>query len=343
MDRSESPSSPRVPPFSLVEFGDLVSAALDTPDPLLSFNTSPFFSKLHPGENAASGEQSIGRFRQVLQKFKKHATAFARRSAARSTEEVRPSSPEYRIPELSLSVSWCGASGDDFVPYLPLVAQYERSSPYQRPISTYSSTPSLPSQCSTRSLYANSNSSYCSFNPPSPGASSCSSGYTSSESHYPTTPLRTVSEESCSCWSADSADWDDCPTDPFRKTGVHVVCSPSFTPTFPSNARPLRRRGLLCLPPSQPPPSCPLPPAPLSHRRPPRLMLQDPRTRTVSSTTLLDAFPTPPAHTPTRTPPVTPKRRYRASGLISPPPQDPRSPRTPSAATSSSARVPAPL
>jgi hypothetical protein len=156
---------------------------------------------------------------------------------------------------------------------------------------------------------------YCLFNPPSPSASSCSSGYTSSELHSPTTPLRTVSEESCSRWFADSTDSDDCPTDLFRKTSVHVVRSPSFTPIFPSDARPLRRRGLLYLPPSQPPPSCPLPPAPLSHSRPPGPMLQDPRTKTVSSTTLLDAFPAPPAHTPTRTPPVTPKRRHRASWL----------------------------
>jgi hypothetical protein len=162
-----------------------------------------------------------------------------------------------------------------------------------------------------RSLYANSNSLYCLFNPLSPSASSCSSGYTCSEPHYPTTPLRTVSEESCSRWFADSADSDDC----LRKTSVHVVRSPSFTPIFPSNARPLRRRGRPCLAPSQPPPPFPLPPAPLSHRRPQRPMLQDPRTRTVSSTTLLDAFPAPPAHPPTRTPPVTPKCRYRVSWL----------------------------
>ncbi|KAJ6474437.1 hypothetical protein C8R47DRAFT_1221156 [Mycena vitilis] len=39
--RPSSPSSARAPPFSLLEFGNLVSAALDSPDPLL---LSPFLS-----------------------------------------------------------------------------------------------------------------------------------------------------------------------------------------------------------------------------------------------------------------------------------------------------------
>ncbi|KAJ7723307.1 hypothetical protein DFH07DRAFT_1067281 [Mycena maculata] len=296
MDPSSFSSSSRAPPFSLLEFGDLVSAALDSPDPLLSFN-SPVLSLSRGSDKTPSeDDQSGSRMRQMLNKFKKRASALVKRPSTRPSPRLRASSPEYRIPELSLSASIHNVSCDNFVPYLPLVTQYERTSPYEHPFSTFSSTPSLPSQYSTRSLYTNSNSSYSSV-VPSPSTSSCSS---SSDSQYPITPLTTVSEEGYPArrWSASSTEPDGPSADPFAKPAVCVVPH-----TFSAPARPLRRRrARLPLAPAKPPPTTPIPPPPAKYTHP--------YARAPTPPSLLDAFPAPPAHTPT--PPATP-RRYRAS------------------------------
>ncbi|KAJ7474252.1 hypothetical protein FB451DRAFT_1398240 [Mycena latifolia] len=322
MDRSPS-ASPRALPFSLVEFGDLVSAALDSPDPLLSFNSSRLFSV---GENPADGEQGSSRVRQMLKKFKKRAFAFGKRP---STCPPRPSSPVYRIPELRLSMSFQNVSCDDFVPYVPLVTQYERAR--ARPNSPLRSTPSLPSHdhSSSHSLYTASNSSHSSFaTAPTPSTSSCSSA-SASISSYPTTPLTTVSEEGFPArrWSACSSDSDLTPAshgadaDAFGKRAVHDV-PPSGT--FPAAAaRPLRCRARLPL--AQPPPACPIPAPPLplpfpAHTHPyrraqpllePESPTPRPPTRRGGGGSLLDEFPAPPSYTP------SPPRRCRTSA---PPP-----------------------
>ncbi|KAJ7433422.1 hypothetical protein B0H11DRAFT_1939458 [Mycena galericulata] len=332
MDPSLSASSSRAPPFSLVEFGDLVSAALESPDPLLSFTSSQALFSLPYGSGKPRPEddESGSRVRQMLRKFKKRAVSLVKRPSTRPPDRTRATSPEFRIPELRLSVH--NVSCDEFVPYLPLAAQYERMSPYEHPISAFSSTPSLPT---ARSLYTSSNSSHYSF-APSPSTSSCSSGSTSSDSQYPTTPLTTVSEENCAPrrWSASSsAETDALPssyTDPFAKPALRVVAR---APAFPTTGRPLRRRGRLPLSPAKPPPACPIPAPPLPRYAHPYCRAQPvsvpaspatpsptPNSHSKSKSnsrapSLLDAFPTPPSHTPTppNTPPATPKRRYRAS------------------------------
>ncbi|KAJ7912974.1 hypothetical protein B0H13DRAFT_512886 [Mycena leptocephala] len=334
MDRSSTASSSRASPFSLVEFGNLVSAALDSPDPLLSFSSSPLFSLSNGTDNAPlEDEQSNSRVRQMLKKFKKRASAFVKRPSTHPAEETRASSPEYRIPELRLSSD---VSCAEFVPYLPLVAQYERRTPYIRQISTCRS---LPIQYSSRSLYAHSNSSHSSF-AASPSGSSCYSGSTSSESQYPLTPPATVSEKRfpARCWSAYSTDESLSDPDPFAKPPVRVVARSLTAPT-----QPLRRRGRLPLSPAKPPPGCPIPAPPLPfhtyparsthpyrHAQPVPLPFPESpspvsrayaRRAARSSVSLLDAFPAPPTHMPTPTPPgrrvavVTARARHSRSRL----------------------------
>ncbi|KAK7064949.1 hypothetical protein R3P38DRAFT_2491252, partial [Favolaschia claudopus] len=217
MDRCASPSitSSRAPPFSLVEFGNLVSAALDSPDSILSSDASTFFSLSNASRcgTPAGSEQSGGsRVRQMLQKFKKRASSLVKRPSTRRLSSLRASSPEYQIPELSLSPE------NEFAPYMPLVTQYERRTPYVRPISTCMSTPSLPSQYTLESHYGTTSNSSHSYSIPSPSTSdsSCCSSGTSSESQHPTTPLNTVFEE-CAIrrWSHCSTDTDETPSDPF--------------------------------------------------------------------------------------------------------------------------------
>ncbi|KAJ7637855.1 hypothetical protein B0H17DRAFT_1277770 [Mycena rosella] len=304
MDYYTASTSPRAPPFSLVEFGDLVSAALESPDPLFS-NASRLFSLDGRGENLQEGDGSSSRVRQMLKKFKKRAATLVKRP---STRPMRPSSPEYRIPELRLSTCFRNASCEEFVPYIPLVAQYERMSP------AYRSTPALPTQCAAPSLYTNSNSSHSSF-APTPSTSSCSSATTAS---FPTTPLTTVSEEGFPPrrWSASSSTDADSepptPRDPFAKHALRVVPrsklaaypSPSPSPTRPTR----RRRRPARVAPAQPPPARPIPPPPFAHTHPYRRA--QPRPASPVSFALLDAFPAPPSHTPS--PPVTPPRRTRA-------------------------------
>ncbi|KAJ7300826.1 hypothetical protein DFH08DRAFT_1090443 [Mycena albidolilacea] len=327
MDPAVAPSSSssRAPPFSLVEFRNLVSAALDSPDPIPFSESSPLFSVSY---TPLESEQNGSRVRQIIQKFKKRATSLVRRPSTRTTAVVRANSPEYHIPELRLSAN---VSCDEFAPYLPLVTQYERRSPYVRPMSTCRSTPFLPSQYSLTNLYDLSNSSHTSFTP-SPTRTSCSSGSTSSESQYPTTPLNTVFEANRR-WSRCSTDETyENPSDPFAKPIVPVSCFHTYTPaiTKPSS-RPPRRRARLPLSPTKPPPVSPipaLPPLPHPYRRATPLMFPESPTppsrsrsesvsrslsRKDSSNSLLDAFPAPPTHTPT--PPVTPTRprRCRAS------------------------------
>ncbi|KAK7008076.1 hypothetical protein R3P38DRAFT_2409919, partial [Favolaschia claudopus] len=213
-----STTSSRAPPFSLVEFGNLVSAALESPDPILYSDASTFFSLPNGsrcGTPAGSEQSGSSRVRQMLQKFKKRASSLVKRPSTRRLSSLRASSPEYQIPELSLS------SEGEFAPYMPLVTQYERRTPYVRPISTCMSTPSLPSQYTLElSHYGTSSlSSSHSYSIPSPSTSDsscCSSTGTSSESQHPTTPLNTVFEE-CAIrrWSHCSTETDETPSDPF--------------------------------------------------------------------------------------------------------------------------------
>ncbi|KAJ6459623.1 hypothetical protein C8R45DRAFT_553458 [Mycena sanguinolenta] len=323
---AESSSSSRAPPFSLVEFGNLVSAALDSPFPILSSDSSPLFSVSYNRETPQETEQSGSRVRQIIKKLKKRASTLVKRPSPRSVTSVRASSPEYRIPELRLSSN---VSCADFVPYIPLVAQYERASPHVRQLSTCRSTPSLPTQRSLKTLYDTSNA-FHSF-PKSPSTSSCSSGSTSSESQYPTTPLNNVFEESTLIrrWSC-STETDESPFDPFAKPPVSM--SLPHTPTFiASSVRPYRRAHLPPSPPN-PPPKWPLPalPPPESTHPYRRAMplwyssseslsesLSDsapasPTLRSRKRTSLLDAFPAPPTFTPLPMP-ETPPRRCRAS------------------------------
>ncbi|KAJ7763918.1 hypothetical protein B0H14DRAFT_3510574 [Mycena olivaceomarginata] len=253
MDPAAAPSSSsssRAPPFSLVEFRNLVSAALDSPDPIPFSESSPLFSVSYP---PLESEQNGSRVRQIIQKFKKRATSLVRRSSTRTTAVVRANSPEYRIPELRLSAN---VSCDEFAPYLPLVAQYERRSPYVRPMSTCRSTPFLPSQYSLTNMYDLSNSSHTSFTP-SPTRTSCSSGSTSSESQYPTTPLNTVFEANRR-WSRCSTDETyENPSDPFAKPIVPVSRFHTYTPAITK--------------PTSPPAPPPRAPSPFSHQAPARI------------------------------------------------------------------------
>ncbi|KAF7367653.1 hypothetical protein MSAN_00829000 [Mycena sanguinolenta] len=232
-----SSSSPRAPPFSLVEFGNLVSAALDSPFPILSSDSSPLFSVPYNMETPQETEQSGSRVRQIIRKFKKRATALVKRPSARSVTSIRARSPEYRIPELRLSSS---VSCADFVPYLPLVAQYERASHLRQLSSTCRSTPSLPTQRPLKTLYDTSNASHSSF-VHSPSASSCSSASTSSESQYPTTPLNPVFEETALIrrWSS-STETDEGPFDPFAKPPVSMSL-PHASTSSTSASHPRRR------------------------------------------------------------------------------------------------------
>ncbi|KAJ6474434.1 hypothetical protein C8R47DRAFT_1221153 [Mycena vitilis] len=301
---SSASASTRAPPFSLLEFGNLVSAALDSPDPLL---LSPFLSgpAHHSIDSNAHDEQKRG-VRTLLKKFTKRASAFVRRSSASPTT-TRPSSPEYRIPELRLASAsssaslYTAADADAFVPYLPLVAQYERASPRAHAFSR--STPSLPSQyaahrpnraLSTRASTASfshavsspsSTSSCSSTSTSSTTSSSFSSSSSSSSSAYPPTPLAlsTVSEsfeseEGPTQWSGSSEDLtlsldvdvagEEGEEDPFYKPRLQIL--PLSTPLLlPSSKRTLRRththtrtRRIPGSPP-RPPPARPIPAPPL--------------------------------------------------------------------------------
>ncbi|KAF8188179.1 hypothetical protein K438DRAFT_1972369 [Mycena galopus ATCC 62051] len=324
---ASSSSSSRASPFSLVEFGNLVSAALDSPDPLFSS-----LSLSYGRQSVLVTEESANsRVRQIIQKFKKRASGLVRRSSTRTAPVTRATSPDYRIPELRLSHH---VPCDEFVPYLPLVAQYERAT---RQISTRRSTPSLPSQCSPKPkplhLYAASHSSFATPLPsPTPSASSCSSASTSSTSHGPATPRNTVFEDTCRLrrWSSETQT-DENPTDPFAKPAV-PACVPlprlSRSSSASARTRSLHRRARIPpSPPRQPPPARPvpaLPPLPkyLYNTHPygravPQFPASPPpsrshshshshsrsRSRVRSSTSLLDAFPAPPTHTPPPTPP----------------------------------------
>ncbi|KAJ7612673.1 hypothetical protein FB45DRAFT_939536 [Roridomyces roridus] len=164
----ESPSSSLLhgSPLSLFEFVDLVSVTLDTP--------------VLPSDAPELASTSKGTMRRALRKLKSRASAVVLRGPFATTPAIaatpRSKSPaEYRIPELRLSVN--NSLADGFMPYLPLVAQYERG---------YSSSIGTPS------------------------ASSCSSASTSStDSDYPRTPPSTIFDRR---WSAPSSPKSENPT-----------------------------------------------------------------------------------------------------------------------------------
>ncbi|KAJ6569278.1 hypothetical protein B0H19DRAFT_1256926 [Mycena capillaripes] len=276
MDRPSLPRAP--PPFSLVEFGSLVSAALDSPDPILFSSPVSYASSSTAALHDAVQSDSYVGVRQMLSKFKKRASALVKRpsSTTQPRAETRAQSPEYRhrIPELRLSASLhTDEDADDaFVPYLPLVTRYERAA---------RSMPSLPTQCSSHAVsqshyhaYAtHSNASHSSFASPtsssfpspSLSANSTSSCSSASSSSYPTTPLTTVSKERrwSVCTSTSSAA-DENPIDPFAKPLYVVPASAPGSSNSKSNSNPgFRPRPRRLLPLAPAPAPAPAPPLPL--------------------------------------------------------------------------------
>ncbi|KAJ7038661.1 hypothetical protein C8F04DRAFT_1231844 [Mycena alexandri] len=285
----------RAPPFSLLEFGDLVSAALASPDPIrpLSAASPSLFSlTLPPREtdtrSVTTNVTSRRRVRTLLTKFKKRASsafAFVALYAPSTRPLSRPKSPAYRIPELRLSVSASTAhlassspsasatvadadDADDaeaeadarFAPTLPLVMQYERAygkSVPELPLRGYPSYSRLHSASSS----------------PSTSTSSCSCS--SSGSSYPTTPtaLSTVSESSSSAsecedgrsrWSASVCSGDESASasaSPPADEDAFVVPPPT-THVLRRRTSTRARLARALLPPPKPVPSLPLPPLP---------------------------------------------------------------------------------
>ncbi|KAJ7461402.1 hypothetical protein B0H11DRAFT_2057005 [Mycena galericulata] len=235
---TDAPS--RLPPFSLVEFGDLVSAALDPPGDALSFPNAPLFSlSSHTIERKKSIQnlnvsQSHSRVRRILSKLKKRAAALVKRPRPRLPVRFRHASSkqqplrEQRVQSSVLSVTPTPAldegldpdADDDslvFAPYLPLVAQYERMAPYAYAYAA----PSLPEPSyASPSLSAfgvsRVSTSSCSPGPPSPTASSfsgsssdsasrCSSSF-STATHSPTLPTYSLHGQEHGRWSVLSVD-----------------------------------------------------------------------------------------------------------------------------------------
>ncbi|KAJ7259714.1 hypothetical protein C8J57DRAFT_1233395 [Mycena rebaudengoi] len=229
MDELSSPS--RMPPFSLLEFGELVTAALDSPDP--SFASTSLFPLAHSLERKKSAQnlhlQSSSRMRLLLAKIKQRAVALVKRPRLhfRHTSPAKAPTPRHASPTSGFADHSTRCSSlEPFVPYLPLAVQYERMSPY-----------------GGNSVSVLSASSDCSHAPPSPTVSFFSSSESAcSGSSTPTTPRRpwsvfTVAE--------DSDDLRAC-YDPFAKAAVRVVhrsCvvlpSPSSTPRRRPRRRPL--------------------------------------------------------------------------------------------------------
>ncbi|KAJ7152517.1 hypothetical protein C8R46DRAFT_1228742 [Mycena filopes] len=253
----------RAPPFSLLEFGDLVSAALASPD-------IPPLATALPVPRESTATPTATKTRRSLLSRVKHAlvslrfppsTTHPRRAASEPAPEPphrRARSPAYRIPELQRLSSFNAFDTSNpkdasaFEPAVPLVMQYER---------VYGlSVPSLPSYASYSSP---SSSAYFDSSPPS-STSSC----TSSGSSYPPTPsilspvFESSSEDACtSRWPLASSAFSD--AEPVFLT------KPTQTPTPTLTLRRRRTRLSLglglrlgLLPPAKPLPVCPLPPLP---------------------------------------------------------------------------------
>ncbi|KAJ7630295.1 hypothetical protein FB45DRAFT_1003463 [Roridomyces roridus] len=192
-------SSSRLPTFSLVEFRDLVSAALDSPEPCLSFTTSfslfsPTLERKKSSNNLRAHLQqqqpsTSARMRHMLVKLKKRAASLV---VKRPRLRFRHSSVAH-TPRISPTFAPASVNSDDFAPYLPLAIQYERA---------------LCTQTES--------------------ASGCSAVTTSMYSHVPP-PSPTVStydSSECSArpWSVLSVDVDmSFVQDPFAKDDVSIV------------------------------------------------------------------------------------------------------------------------
>ncbi|KAJ7159526.1 hypothetical protein C8R46DRAFT_1038829 [Mycena filopes] len=264
----------RAPPFSLLEFGDLVSAALASPD------IPPLASAIPVPQATTTPTAPTTRTRSLFSRVKHaltlvslrspHSTTNPRRGASAPAvpdTHRRTRSPTYRIPELQRLSAFSAfdaapltAKADAFEPALPLVMQYERV--YGQ------SVPLLPSYSAYSSPSASS--AYCDSSPPT-STSSC----TSSGSSYPPTPLTlsSVSEDpSESRWSLSSCADSDV-NDVFLNV-QHLKQVPTPTPTLRRRTRLSLGLGLRFhlgrgLPPAKPVPACPLPPLPFPHSHPP--------------------------------------------------------------------------
>ncbi|KAJ7106446.1 hypothetical protein C8R43DRAFT_210654 [Mycena crocata] len=154
--------SPRpAPPFSLREFGDLVSAALDPPSSVSpqSSSPSPSSSPFPASANSNSNSNSTSAFNipfsasvsdsntqkpqrkeerenrsqrgivhTMLTRFKRRASEFVGSGSVSgsSSSLTRPPSPSpYRIPDLRMSAH-VASDESVFVPFVPPVVQYER-------------------------------------------------------------------------------------------------------------------------------------------------------------------------------------------------------------------------
>ncbi|KAJ7104392.1 hypothetical protein B0H15DRAFT_942386 [Mycena belliarum] len=231
----EDPPSPgassRLPPFSLLEFGDLVSAALDSPDPSLSFSSAALFTSTLERKASSQSLQctTTSRVLLLLTRLKKRAAALVKRPRLR----VRHSKP-LLLPRVCVSSPSVNSTVMDarrrsprveFAPHLPLVVQYERSSPYA--ILTSPTDRTLPSSPTSTSY---------SHTPPSPTASSFSSECSSADTHFRAPPQYTLHRP----WSVVTIEADELSDDPFAKGDVRIVhhsCE-----VLPSPRRPLRRR-----------------------------------------------------------------------------------------------------
>ncbi|KAJ7152510.1 hypothetical protein C8R46DRAFT_1357530 [Mycena filopes] len=246
----------RAPPFSLGEFGDLVSAALASPD------IPPLTSALPPRQTRAR--------LSALSSFH-HQSPRVASEPAREPPHRRARSPAYRIPELQRLSSFNAfdttnpQDASAFEPALPLVMQYERV--YGQ------SAPSLPSYAYSSS----SPSASSAYTDSSPSTSTCSCS-SSNSSYPPSSPMTTLSpvcesssEDACtSRWSLSSSACSD--AEPVFLT------KPTETPTPAPTLRRRRTRLSLglrlhlgggVLPPAKPVPACPLPPLPFHHSPPP--------------------------------------------------------------------------
>ncbi|KAJ7152502.1 hypothetical protein C8R46DRAFT_1042765 [Mycena filopes] len=254
----------RAPPFSLLEFGNLVSAALASPDipPLASALPVSRESTTAPTAHTAhtTRRSLLSRVKHALVSLRTPPTTNPRRAAsepARAPPHRRARSPAYRIPELQRLSSFNAfdttnpKDASAFEPNVPLVMQYER---------VYGlSVPSLPSY----SLRTSTSS------PPS-STSSC----TSSGSSYPPTPLtltpvsEAFSEDVCtSRWSLSSSSTcsDAEPVFLTKPNSSNSRPAPTPTPTLRRCRTRLSlglRLRLHLLPPAKPVPACPLPPLP---------------------------------------------------------------------------------
>ncbi|KAJ7159528.1 hypothetical protein C8R46DRAFT_1286768 [Mycena filopes] len=281
----------RAPPFSLLEFGDIVSAALASPDiPPLASASSSLSHALVSLRSSSS-------------------TTLPRRAASEPAPEPathrRARSSVYCIPEmqrLSAFNAFDTATPKDasaFEPAVPLVIQYERV--YGQSVPSLPSYASYSSSPSASSAYTDSS--------PSTSTSSCSSG-----SSYPPTPstLSPVSESCESRWSLSSSACSD--ADPVFLTKPNS--GNSRPPPTQMETPTLRRRrtrlslglglrlhlGRGVLPPAKPVPACPLPPLPAyaSSRHtstPPTLTAYaDQRAKSLRSVQSLHSFHISPLH-----------------------------------------------